>query len=211
MPQLATTLPGRPATPFGSIRQQASARRLGMWVFLASETLLFGAFILAYTVYRGLYPEAWAAGAQHDNLAIGTSLTAVLLLSSLTVALAVAASKARAWGAVSGLLAATVVLGVLFIGLKFYEYWLHWQDGFVPVFHFTRDAPHLELFFVFYFLMTLLHALHMSIGIGFWTLLGVQAHRRRLRDEAAVETVGLYWHFVDLVWLFLYPLLYLVK
>ncbi len=211
MPELATTLPGRPAPPFDSVGQQASARRLGMWVFLASETLLFGAFFLAYTVYRRLYPEAWAAGAQHDSLAIGTALTGVLLLSSLTAALAVAASKARAWRAVTGLIAATVGLGVFFIGLKFYEYWLHWQDGFVPALHFTHADPHLDLFFVFYFLMTLLHALHMSIGIGLWTLLGVQAHRRRLRDEAAVETTGLYWHFVDLVWLFLYPLLYLVK
>ncbi len=210
MADLATTAPGRPAPPFSSVAQQRRADTLGMWTFLATEMLLFGGLFLAYTIYRALYPQAWAEGAHHTNLALGTTNTAVLLASSLTVALAGHAAQRKAWRATAWLIAATVALGALFLGLKGYEYYLHYQDGYVPGAYFTHDAPALQLFFLFYFLMTGLHALHMTIGLGIWAVMLVRAGRRRLPDETPVEMAGLYWHFVDLVWVFLYPLLYLV-
>lgn len=210
MPELATSAPGRPAHQFDDLDQQREADRLGMWAFLTTEVLLFGGLFLGYTVYRALYGAAWVEGAGHNSLAIGTANTAVLLLSSFTVALAVKAAEEEAWRSVVGFLGATGVLGGLFLGLKFYEYYLHWQEGYVPGLHFDHAAPHLELFFLFYFLMTGLHALHMLIGLGIWTVVGVLAWRRKLPDAMPVEVAGLYWHFVDIVWVFLYPLFYLL-
>jgi cytochrome c oxidase subunit 3 len=210
---MSLTKPPALAHQFDDLRQQREADTLGMWVFLATELLLFGGLFLAYAVYRSLYPEAWAEGSHHNNLVIGTINTAILLVSSLTMALAVHAAEREAWRPAAGFLLATVGLGVVFLGLKFYEYYEHYLHGAVPGVHFTLpgpEAPHVALFFVFYFAMTGLHALHMLIGAGLVTTVAVLAWRRRLTHHMPVEITGLYWHLIDIIWVFLYPLLYLI-
>ena len=198
---------------FDDLAQQHEADTLGMWLFLATEILLFGGLFLGYAVYRALYPEAWAESSHHNNVLLGTINTAVLLVSSLTVALAVHASEEDEWKTTSTLLWVTVVLCLLFLGIKFYEYYEHFLHHKVPGVDFQLESgeqPQSALFFAFYFVMTGLHAFHMVIGISLVALMAVQAARRRLTHHMPVEITGLYWHLIDIIWVFLYPLLYLV-
>lgn len=198
---------------FDDLEQQEESATLGMWIFLATEVLLFGGLFLGYTVYRTLYPEAWVEGSHHNNLLIGTINTAVLIVSSLTMALAVHASEEGRWKLVPRFLVATIALGLTFLVLKFVEYYQHWVHHLVPGLHFELAGPlaqHVEMFMVFYFFMTLLHALHMTIGVGLVSYMAIQAHRRKLPYHMPIEITGLYWHLIDIIWVFLYPLLYLV-
>jgi cytochrome c oxidase subunit III len=204
---------------FEDLGQQHEASTLGMWMFLATEILFFGGVLCAYAVYRNMYPEAWKAGSHHQNWVIGTANTAVLIGSSLTMALAV-------WGAQLGrrkltvlMLVLTLVLGSVFIGVKGYEYAEHIHEGLFPGKYFTfveHDNPALtpgvQLYMVFYFGMTGLHALHMVIGAGLllWMIWRAWAGHFGPEYYGPVEVMGLYWHFVDIVWIFLFPLLYLV-
>jgi len=185
---------------------------LGMWVFLASEVLFFGGLMLAYSYGRSHWPAGFALASGQTHVVIGTVNTALLLTSSALVALAVACAELgerRPW--ISLLLAASCALGIAFLALKGVEYAQEWREHLVPGagfrLHGTQGA---ELFFVLYFLITGLHAVHLAIGIG---VLGVFAWgTRRARPWASagrVEAAGLYWHFVDIVWIFLYPLIYL--
>jgi len=204
------------ATQFDELAQQRAAGTLGMWAFLATETLFFGALLFAYAIARSRFPEAFAAASRHTNLALGTTNTAVLLTSSLCMALAVAAASARARRATAGWLAATGVLGLAFIGIKLTEYALDYRDHLVPVLDFAFDPPSLAVgakaFFWLYFATTGLHLLHLSIGIAIVAVLAVRAWRARAANlDATIDAAGLYWHFVDLVWIFLFPLLYLVS
>ena len=197
--------------------QQRNAATLGMWTFLATEILFFGGLLCAYTVYRTRFPEAFSDGSRHLYLWIGVGNTAVLLTSSFTMALAVRAAQLRQGGRpIAVWIAATIVLGLSFLGIKAVEYALDYRDGTVPLLSFNlwqfSDPRHTFLFLLFYFFLTLLHALHMIIGLVTLTLLGLQALRGRFDAgyHTPVAMVGLYWHFVDMVWIFLLPLLYLI-
>jgi cytochrome c oxidase subunit 3 len=197
--------------------QQREAATLGMWTFLATEVLFFGGLIMAYAMYRFTYPHAWAEGSHHLKEYLGAINTGVLLTSSLTVALAVHFTQSKHRNATLLCLGATLLLGLAFLAIKGTEYKLEWDEHLVPALNFhpedVHDLVHTQLFMVFYFLTTLLHATHMLVGIGLLSFLTAQVYRGKYVDgnPNTVEVIGLYWHFVDLVWIFLFPLLYLVK
>jgi cytochrome c oxidase subunit 3 len=204
---------------FENIEQQREASTLGMWVFLATEVLFFGALLTGYSVYRYRYPAAFAEGSSHLNLVLGSVNTAVLLASSLTVALAVRAVQLDQRRALRALLALTILLGAVFLTIKATEYYQEYKDGFLPGQYFSYHAQdprfgvrQVELFFLFYFIMTSVHAFHMIIGLSIFAILLIQAGKGRYTAEnyGAIEYAGLYWHFVDVVWIFLFPLLYLI-
>jgi cytochrome c oxidase subunit III len=204
------------ARQFDDAGQQRETASLGMWIFLATEFMFFGGLFMAYIAYRYLYPQAFGAGSQHLKTLLGGANTGVLLTSSLTMALAVHAAQAGRRGAIVAFLLLTVALGAVFLGIKGYEYFSEYQEGLVPVFNFAFDgaqAQQVKLFFILYFLMTGLHAIHMTLGICAVLAITVLAWRRRFSSQyyTPVELVGLYWHFVDIIWVFLYPLLYLIK
>jgi cytochrome c oxidase subunit 3 len=203
------------ARQFDDPLQQRKASDLGMWVFLATEILFFGALFVAYTATRLHDPQAFAIASRLTNLTLGSVNTAVLLTSSLTMALAVRATKLGLRNASIAFLLATAVLGLAFLGIKFTEYYLDWRDHLVPVLDFAHAGPHaggVENFFYLYFFMTGVHSIHLVIGIVMVLVLAFLARRRDFSPDyfTPVELGGLYWHLVDIVWIFLYPLLYLV-
>jgi cytochrome c oxidase subunit 3 len=186
---------------------------LGIWVFLASEVMLFGGLLLAFLVNQLRFPEAFAAAGGHLHPLLGGLNTALLLTSSLTMALAERAAERDRLDLQRRQLVLTAGLGTAFLAIKAYEWAIERADGLMPLaslsFKYTGPEPeHAELFFNLYFTMTGLHALHLLVGIGVVLLLWIQA---RTASLARVRVTGLYLHFVDLVWIFLYPLLYLVK
>ena len=207
---------------FDNLEQQREAGALGMWVFIAQEVMFFGGLFLAYLIYRMKYPEAFMAASNHLDWKLGTFNTAVLITSSLTMALAVWATQVgRAPKVQVGFMAATVLLGLVFLGVKVVEYTTKYHDGLIPIAgwfdpHFALPAgvtvQNFQMFYWLYFAMTGLHALHMIIGIGIIIPIMWAAWRGRYSPEyhAPVELFGLYWHFVDIIWIFLFPLLYLL-
>lgn len=200
---------------FENLDEQKEASSLGMWVFIAQEVMFFGGLFLAYTVYRNLYPAAFAEASHHLDWKLGGINTAVLILSSLTMALAVRAAALGHRKQIVLFLIATVVLGSIFLGIKIVEYGHKFEDHLVPGPHFEFAGPNArpaQIFYSLYFAMTGLHALHMIIGIPILLTLAWMAHRGRFGPayHTPVEMTGLYWHFVDIVWIFLFPLLYLV-
>lgn len=187
-----------------------------MWTFLSTEILFFGGLFACYTVYRHAYPEAFKLGSEHLKYWIGTANTGILLTSSLFMALADRAVKLDSRRGLRWMLVLTWVLGAAFLALKLYEYYKTGEENHVPGpgFEFAGpDAPKVELFMFLYFAMTGLHAVHMLFGLGAIGWLLWLNHRGRLGPERhePVAMVGLYWHFVDCVWVFLYPLLYLIR
>ena len=223
---------------FDDAEQQYQAANLGMWLFLATEILFFGGLFAGYAQYRYWYPEEFAYGSHHLDFLLGTINTAVLLASSLTMALAVHAAQTNRRNGTVGFLALTIVLGSVFLGIKAYEYYHKYEERLIPGRMFSLSAGHgtpqdtvlreteppslendeidedpVQLFFSFYFAMTGLHATHMVIGIAILAVLMAAARRGAFSAEyfTPVEMTGLYWHFVDVVWVFLYPLLYLIR
>jgi cytochrome c oxidase subunit 3 len=204
------------AHQFEDYAQQQESATLGMWIFLATEILFFGGMFLGYTVYRTMYYEAFGEASRRLSVVLGTINTAVLLCSSLTMAMSVhevrlGNRKTAAW-----LLLGTMALGAGFLGIKFYEYYQKYEEHLIPGPSFLwegQDARHASLFFLFYFIMTGMHALHMIIGIFMLAVLVGLTLRGRVNSVyySPVELGGLYWHFVDIVWVFLFPLLYLVE
>jgi cytochrome c oxidase subunit 3 len=199
---------------FDTPEQQDAVAQMGMWVFLSTEIMLFGGLFLAFTATRLAFPLAFQLGSRHTEFVLGTANTAVLLLSSLTMALAVSASHRGARKPLVLLLLLTMALGALFLGIKGYEYYGDWQKHLIPGANFAWNEPqpqHAQLFFLFYFFMTGLHAVHLTVGIGVVAFVTFVAWRRGYDAtyNTPVEVTGLYWHLVDLVWVFLYPLLYL--
>jgi cytochrome c oxidase subunit 3 len=200
---------------FAAHEQQRSASVLGMWVFLATEVLLFGGIVTAFLATRVFYPHDFEKAAGRLNVLIGGVNTLVLLASSLAMALAVHGAQNGNRGMVLVCLGLTAVLGAAFLGLKGYEYYADWRDGLVP--RTTRFDPEdvnpfrLTLFMMFYFVLTGLHAVHLTIGIGLVSWLAIRTARGTYPRAGATvtEVVGLYWHFVDVVWIFLLPVLYL--
>ncbi len=201
---------------FDSMEQQKEASSLGMWVFLVTEILFFGGLFLAYTIYRWQNVAGFARASRHMDITLGTINTAVLICSSLTMAMAVHSAAVGRKRLLIGFLVVTMLLGGAFLGIKAVEYTDHIEHHLLPGPHFhypdARDARPAEQFFSLYFAMTGLHALHMIIGLGLLTTLLVMACRGRFTPEYStpVEISGLYWHFVDIVWIFLFPLLYLI-
>jgi len=200
---------------FDNLDQQQEAATLGMWVFLLTEILFFGGLFLVYTIYRTWYPEAFAAASHHLDIPFGTINTAVLIGSSLTMALAVRAAQLNARKGIILFLVLTMILGGVFLGIKAVEYSHKFSEHLVPGVFFQFDAQHFrpaQIFFSLYFVMTGLHALHMIIGMGLMIWMLLWAYNGTLGDGyySPVEIVGLYWHFVDIVWIFLFPLLYLI-
>ncbi len=216
MPSGAAPAVGAPlAHHFDHLEQQRQSTALGMWIFLVTEVMFFGGLFTAYTVYRSLYHAALNAASQHLDLRLGGINTMVLITSSFTMAMAVrSAQTGRRWAQV-GLLAATMLLGLAFLGIKAVEYGHKVEQGLVPGPGFRFDGPeagHARIFFALYFVMTALHALHMVVGVGVlaWLLGPASRGRFSAAYHDPVECAGLYWHFVDVVWIFLFPLLYLV-
>ena len=200
---------------FDTPAQQRETAALGMWVFLVTELMFFGGLFLVYVVYRYAWPRAFALGSHELDIVLGTTNTAVLIASSLTMALAVRSAQLGRRRAIVTFLVLTMILGSVFLGIKADEYHHKWVEGHVPGpgFHFPGDeAAHVRIFFSLYFAMTGLHALHMIIGIGVLAVMLVMAARGRFGPgyHNPIECSGLYWHFVDIVWIFLFPLLYLV-
>jgi cytochrome c oxidase subunit 3 len=200
---------------FVTMEQQREASSFGMWVFLVTEILFFGGLFTAYTVYRHQYSRAFAEASRHLDVALGTFNTAVLIVSSLTMALAVWSAAVGRRKAIVVFLLLTMALGGVFLGVKAVEYSHKFHDHLVPGPSFQFPGPDgraAEIFFSLYFTMTGLHAAHMVIGIGLLTALLRQARKGRYNPGyyTPVEVSGLYWHFVDIVWIFLFPLLYLI-
>ncbi len=198
---------------FDDLKQQHEASTLGMWAFLITEVLFFGGLFAGYAQYRIRYPEAYAAASHHLDITMGAINTAVLIASSLTMALAVRGAQTGRRKATAGLLMSTVALGLVFLGIKAVEYSHKFHEHLVPGRSFSFDGPReSQLFFSFYFAMTGMHALHMIIGVVLVTLIARLAWRGRYSPEyySPVEVTGLYWHFVDIVWIFLFPMLYLI-
>ncbi len=200
---------------FDSLEQQSECFTLGMWVFLVTEVMFFGGLFAAYAVYRFQHFEAFVAGSRQLDVALGAINTVVLLLSSLTMALAVHDAHAgKKRGLVANLLL-TIFLCSVFLGIKFVEYKAKFDHHLIPGAGFQFEGPHAkaaQLFYLLYFIMTGTHALHMVVGAGILAVLVAKAARGRYSAEfsSPIEVTGLYWHFVDLIWIFLFPLLYLL-
>jgi cytochrome c oxidase subunit III len=206
---------------FENLEQQRETETFGMWLFLATEILIFGALITAYAIYRVRYPHDFEAASSKLNVLIGSINTIVLLSSSLTMVLSVHAVRTGQQKMLLTCLTLTIVLGGTFLGLKALEYYLDYKENLVPGLAFepgewTALTPpvnpqRVKLMLVFYYIMTGLHAVHMLVGMGLLVWLIARARKGTLTPVSymAVEVVGLYWHFVDIVWIFLLPLLYL--
>lgn len=203
------------AEHFVNYEQQHAASTLGMWVFLITEVMFFGGLFLAYTVGRVSHPSAFAAASRDLDATLGGTNTAVLILSSFTMALAVQAAQYGRRKELIGFLGITMILGCAFLSIKGYEYYDKYLHHLVPGPSFSFPGPGAgpaEQYFSLYFAMTGLHALHMIIGVGVLAVLMIQAARGHFTREYynPVEMAGLYWHFVDIIWIFLFPLLYLI-
>lgn len=203
------------AHQFDSLEQQKESVSLGMWLFLLTEVMFFGGMFLGYTVYRMLFPGAFHDGSHHLNILLGSINTVVLIGSSLTMAFAVMAAKLRKKEMLMTFIILTIMLGAVFLGIKAVEYTQKFQEGHVPGPNFAYehfDHKETVIFYSFYFAMTGMHAVHMVIGmIIMLVMLPFAASGRLTRgNEGPVEVLGLYWHFVDIVWIFLFPLLYLI-
>ena len=204
------------AHQFETAAQQRGAATLGMWVFLATEVLFFGGMLTAYTVYRVMDARAFALASHAQNILLGGINTAVLLTSSLTMALAVQAAAGGRRRRSVLMLSLTMALGAAFLAIKAVEYGQKFSEHLVPGVDFRfagPDAGAAQIYFILYFLLTGFHALHLTIGIGVLAVLTARAARGRYTPayHTPVEVTGLYWHFVDIVWIFLYPLIYLIQ
>ena len=202
---------------FNSRAQQEEAASLGIWVFLSTEVLFFGGMFLCYALYRTNYRDGFAEGSGHLYFSIGTINTVFLLTSSLTMGLAVFSAEDGDLKRLRRLLACTFVLGAIFLGLKLCEYFLDYRERLVPGVNFDpaefAHANAAQIFMFLYFAMTGLHFVHMTVGLGALAYLYFRARRAEFSREyhVPVRIVGLYWHFVDVVWGFLYPMLYLIS
>jgi cytochrome c oxidase subunit III len=215
LPDAVHDRPPSLAHQFDNLEQQREAATLGMWAFLVTEILFFGGLFMTYTVYRTWYPGAFAAASHELVIWAGATNTAVLITSSLTMALAVHAAQTGNRRLLILFLIATIALGCVFLGIKAFEYYTEWVEHHVPGLNYDFEPKYFanaQIFFSLYFLMTGLHALHMIIGIGvmlfmlWWSVRGVIT----TEYYNPIEISGLYWHFVDIVWIFLFPLLYLI-
>ncbi len=211
----AAVAPSRLAHHFPDMKTQEHAARMGMWLFLSTEILLFAVLFTAYALYRFLFPVGFEEASRLAHVAMGATNTVVLITSSLTVALAIHYARHGENRKVVALLGVTILFGAVFMVLKGFEYWHHWVDGQLPgrLYHFAGlSGPGVSMYFTLYFLMTGLHGLHVLIGMAVLAWLAARAARNEFGPgyNVPVELGGLYWHLVDLIWIFLFPLLYLL-
>ncbi len=200
---------------FDDAAQQREAATMGMWLFIATEILFFGGMFLGYTVYRHAYPIAFADASRHTLIAFGGTNTAVLLISSTVMAFAVRAASQNRRVLLGWLLLATASLGALFLVIKGFEYAQEIHEGLFPGGNFhieSADPKHAEMFYYLYWLLTGVHALHVTIGVVLISFFAMRAWFRNAFEnhDTPVELLGLYWHFVDIVWVFLFPLIYMI-
>ena len=200
---------------YSDLEQQRESSVAGMWTFIASEVMFFGGLFLAFTVYRLNYTQEFNEASQHLNPGLAAFNTALLLTSGLTMALATASNKLGWKRSTLLLLMVTFPLGALFLVIKGIEYYDDWHKGLFPGSAFTwtgSDPGHVQLFFILYFLMTGFHALHLIIGMGLILVMLLLTWKGWInsRHFMPLDVTGIYWHFVDLVWIFLFPLLYLL-
>lgn len=205
------------AHQFEDEEQQFNSYSLGMWVFLAQELLFFGGLFTAYFIYRHMYFDAFVEAHKKLDIVWGAVNTVVLLTSSLSMALGVRAATLNRWKGAIGWISVTTLLACVFLGVKYIEYSAKFAHHLFPGAHFSFpvegvDQGGAELFYVFYFTMTGLHGLHVLVGvfIMLWIIGRIYRFRKQRCDYIPVELSGLYWHFVDLVWIYLFPLLYLI-
>src|SRR5262245_37159020 len=201
---------------FDTMVQQRKAVELGVWLFLAQEVMFFGGLFLAYTFYRSRYHEAFIEASHHLDVRLGTINTVVLISSSLTMALAVRAAQQGKRSMTGSFIVVTMLLGLVFLGIKGVEYHHKFVEHAIPGPDFVYHGEHVrgaQIFYLLYFTMTGMHALHMIIGEGIMIALLVWNARGAVSASypSRVEGVGLYWHFVDIVWIFLFPMLYLIS
>jgi len=200
---------------FASLERQVEASRLGMWLFLCTEVLLFAGLFVAYSVYRYSFPAAFAAASRSSEIWAGTVNTVVLISSSLTVALAIHFVRVDKPRAAVVCLAITIAFAFAFLGIKAIEYTSHFHEHQLPGRFYRFEAvqlPGASMYWSLYFLMTGLHGLHVLVGM---TVLSVILYRTihgyySSHYYLGIELAGLYWHLVDLIWIFLFPLLYLI-
>lgn len=215
------SVPERPfplAHHFADPDQQLQSAKLGMWLFLATEVLLFGGLFCAYALYRALHPEVFQDAQYFLDVRLGGLNTIVLLFSSLTVALAIRSAQVNNQGMIKAYLIITIVCAGIFLVVKYFEYSHKFHMGLLPGEHFLAAGDHvknpdqLHIFFGIYFLMTGLHGIHVVIGmiVLTWVLLRAQKGEFGPHYYTPIELGGLYWHLVDLIWIFLFPLLYLI-
>lgn len=210
---------------FDNMEQQREAGTVGMWTFLVTEIMFFGGMFMAYMLYRALNPEAFAVASHTLSIGLGATNTAVLIISSLTMALAVYSAQTGNRRMLMTFLVVTMALGLTFLVIKGFEYHDKFVEGHVPGAHFNVeefakgehgnppvDPMRAQMFFVIYFALTGVHALHMIVGFGILSVILYFAYKNKYSPEyySHVELAGLYWHFVDIVWIFLFPLLYLI-
>ena len=208
---------------FYNMDQQLEASTLGMWVFLVTEIMFFGGLFMAYILYRYWYPDAWAAASNHLNVVMGAANTLVLIVSSVTMVLAVRSAQVGSWRGQITWLIGTIMFGATFLVVKYFEYAEKFEHHLVPGPNFAPPGDHIhaqhaavgvseQLFFSLYFIMTGIHAAHMVVGIAIMLIILTMAWKKRFSPSyyGPVEVSGLYWHFVDIVWIFLFPLLYLL-
>ena len=209
---------------FYSMEQQLEASILAMWVFLVTEIMFFGGLFMAYLVYRTLYPQSWLDGSATLNVPLGALNTFVLICSSLTMVMSVRSAQVGSRRGQIVWLIGTILFGTTFLVVKYFEYSSKFEHNLVPGPHFSTaymvehlgrtgvDPYSTQLFFSLYFIMTGIHAAHMVVGIGLMTVILIMAWRGRFTPDyyGPIEVSGLYWHFVDIVWIFLFPLLYLL-
>ncbi|HVZ60151.1 MAG TPA: cytochrome c oxidase subunit 3 family protein [Terriglobales bacterium] len=200
---------------FADLEQQKQSSTLGMWLFLVTEIMSFGALIAAYLIYRMAYPDAWQTGGAHMDFWLGTVNTVVLLCSSFTMVVAVWAAQTGNRRLLVMFLIITMILGIGFEGFKGLEYFRHFEEGSLPGPYWHLDVANpfrVQMFFLIYFIMTGVHAIHLAIGIILLGVLAWFSHKGKYSANyyTPIENAGLYWHFVDIVWVFLYPLLYLI-
>jgi cytochrome c oxidase subunit 3 len=221
--EAALPVPHRLQEQFANLEQQHEVASLGMWIFLATEVMFFGTLFLGLGVYHSMYPDAFETASTKLNRPIGAINTVVLLVSSLTVVLAVHYTRLGEGRRVMMFLGVTALLGVCFLCLKGLEYYLDYRENLIPGWRFedkewiaaglgAEDIPHVKLFLLFYWIMTGFHALHVTIGIAVVTAMVILARQGRFSPGyySPVDVTALYWHFVDIVWIFLLPMLYLL-
>jgi cytochrome c oxidase subunit 3 len=200
---------------FSSLEVQTDAARLAMWLFLATELLLFGGLFTAYAYYRWLFPDGWREGSHHMSLLLGTVNTFILLASSFFVAMSIHFARVGKSKLIVAMLSIAILCGIAFMVLKAVEYTDHFEHGLFPGrFLSAADVrqPGTAMFFVLYYLTTGLHAIHVTIGLAVLAVMAVRASRGAFGPYyyTPLDLGGLYWHLVDIIWIFLYPLLYLV-
>ena len=217
---------------FETVEQQRGAGSFGMWLFLLTEIMFFGGLFFAYLLYRNWYYDAFFTASNQLSIPLGTANTAILITSGFFMALAVWCAEVRKKDMLVWTLILTTVFGIAFLGIKYVEYHEKWEKHHIPGAHFdisefVNPAAHgikekplapdmaqrTQVFFFLYFAMTGMHALHMIIGVGllFWLIWRARRGDFSAGYVAPIENFGLYWHFVDIVWLFLFPLLYLIN